>query len=477
MLFPSEEFLFLFLPIVLFVYYAFLRKTTHAKNIFLLIVSLFFYVSGGRDYLPLILFVILINWLFGLLVDWTKEKATLCKLLLAVDVVINLGVLGHFKYTGFVIDNLNRFAHTNLVNPGIILPIGISFFTFQAMSYTIDVYRGRGQVQKNPLNVGLYIAFFPQLIAGPIVRYETIARQIAHREENLEDFTKGVCRFIIGLGKKVLIANNMGLVADTIFGTISGSAFHASTAAAWLGAISYTLQIFFDFSGYSDMAIGLGQMFGFHFEENFNYPYIAKSVSEFWRRWHISLQTWFRDYVYFPMGGSRVKSKAHLVFNLFVVWSLTGIWHGANWTFIGWGLMYFILLTFEKMTGLGKKMDKSSKGLAVFGHIYTMLFVILGWVLFRADNIGQALTYIKAMFGIHAAGWMDAGVTALLAQNWMYYVAALIACVPVVKRMDEKWHEKPAWNVIYTVFLLCILFLAVAYILNNSYNPFIYFNF
>lgn len=477
MLFPSEEFLFLFLPVVLFIYYVFLRKTTHAKNIFLLLASLYFYVSGGREYLTLILFVILINWLFGLLVDMTRDKGNLRKLLLAVDVVINLAVLGHFKYTGFVVDNLNRFAHTHLTNPGIVLPIGISFFTFQAMSYTIDVYRGRGSVQKNPLNVGLYIAFFPQLIAGPIVRYETIAKQIAHREENLEDFTKGVCRFIIGLGKKVLIANSMGLVADTIFGTVSGNMFHASTAAAWLGAISYTLQIFFDFAGYSDMAIGLGQMFGFHFEENFNYPYIAKSVSEFWRRWHISLQTWFRDYVYFPLGGSRVKSKVRLVFNLFVVWSLTGIWHGANWTFIGWGLMYFVLLTFEKLTGLGKKMDQSHRGVAVVGHVYTMLFVILGWVLFRADNIGQALVYIKAMFGIHASGWMDAGVTALLAQNWMYYVAALIACVSGVKNMDEKWRTKAWWNGIYVVFLSVVLFLSVAYILNNSYNPFIYFNF
>ena len=336
MLFPSEEFLFLFLPIVLFVYYAFLRKTTHAKNIFLLIVSLYFYVSGGRDYLPLIVFVILINWLFGLLVHWTKDKTTLCKLLLAVDVAINLGVLGRFKYTGFVIDNLNRFAHTNLVNPGIILPIGISFFTFQAMSYTIDVYRGRGQVQKNPLNVGLYIAFFPQLIAGPIVRYETIAQQIAHREENLEDFTNGVCRFIIGLGKKVLIANNMGLVADTIFGTIQGGTFYASTAAAWLGAISYTLQIFFDFSGYSDMAIGLGRMLGFRFLENFNYPFLADSITDFWRRWHISMGTWFRDYVYIPLGGNK-GGLAKQLRNIAIVWLLTGFWHGASWNFVLYG--------------------------------------------------------------------------------------------------------------------------------------------
>ena len=407
MLFPSEEFLFLFLPIVLFVYYAFLRKTTHAKNIFLLIVSLYFYVSGGRDYLPLILFVILINWLFGLLVDWTKEKTTLCKLLLAVDVVINLGVLGRFKYTGFVIDNLNRFAHTNLINPGIILPIGISFFTFQAMSYTIDVYRGRGQVQKNPLNVGLYIAFFPQLIAGPIVRYETIAQQIAHREENLEDFTKGVCRFIIGLGKKVLIANNMGLVADTIFGTISGSAFHASAVAAWLGAISYTLQIFFDFSGYSDMAIGLGQMFGFHFEENFNYPYIAKSVSEFWRRWHISLQTWFRDYVYFPMGGSRVKSKARLVFNLFVVWSLI-----RNLRFlVSWGVLTLLFaVIYSYVPSVRQKFLYQLPG-AAFSAIVWSIFSFFFSV------------YIKYFNGFSTYGSLTTIIIILL---WMYFCFYII---------------------------------------------------
>jgi len=477
MLFPSEEFLFLFLPLVLLIYYIFLRRTKQLKNIFLLLVSLYFYASGERYYLRLILFVIVVNWMAGLMITFFQNKAFLQKLVVAGAVFANLAVLGRFKYTGFVVDNLNRFLNLDLINPGIVLPIGISFFTFQGMSYTIDVYRGRGQVQKNPLNVGLYVSFFPQLIAGPIVRYETVAEQIDHRKENLDDFTKGICRFIIGLGKKVLIANNMGLVADTVFGTIIGKEFHASVAAAWLGAVSYTLQIFFDFAGYSDMAIGLGRMFGFHFEENFNYPYISKSVSEFWRRWHISLQTWFRDYVYFPLGGSRVKSKARLVFNLFVVWGLTGIWHGANWTFIAWGLMYFVLLTLEKLAGFGKKLDKGHGGAAVIGHLYTMLFVVLGWVLFRADNIGQALIYMKAMFGIGAAGLMDAGVGALLVNNWYYYAAALIGCVPLVKQMDGKWAGKVWWDVIYAAFLILVLALSAAYILNHSYNPFIYFNF
>lgn len=479
MLFPSEEFLFLFLPIVLGIYYVFLRKTKNIKNIFLLLTSLFFYASGERYYLKLILFVIVINWLFGILVDFAKAKnwSVVRKLFLFADIAINLAVLGRFKYTGFVVDNLNRFLHTDLINPGIVLPIGISFFTFQAMSYTIDVYRGHGHVQKNPLNVGLYISFFPQLIAGPIVRYETVAEQIEHRQENLSDFTKGISRFIVGLGKKVLIANSMGLVADTIFGTVIGQTMYSSVLAAWLGAISYTLQIFFDFAGYSDMAIGLGQMFGFHFEENFNYPYISKSISEFWRRWHMSLQTWFRDYVYFPLGGSRVKSKARLVFNLFVVWALTGIWHGANWTFIAWGLMYFVLLTFEKLSGLGKTMDRSKGLVAIMGHIYTMLFVILGWVLFRADNIGQAVCYVKTMFGLRASGFVDAGVGALFVQNWMYYVAAAVACLPIVRQMDEKNNQKLWWNILYVVFLIMVLLLSILYILNNSYNPFIYFNF
>lgn len=479
MLFPSEEFLFLFLPIVLGIYYVFLRKTKNIKNIFLLLASLFFYASGERYYLKLILFVIVINWLFGILVDFAKAKnwSVVRKLFLFADIAINLAVLGRFKYTGFVVDNLNRFLHTDLINPGIVLPIGISFFTFQAMSYTIDVYRGHGHVQKNPLNVGLYISFFPQLIAGPIVRYETVAEQIEHRQENLSDFTKGISRFIVGLGKKVLIANSMGLVADTIFGTVIGQTMYSSVLAAWLGAISYTLQIFFDFAGYSDMAIGLGQMFGFHFEENFNYPYISKSISEFWRRWHMSLQTWFRDYVYFPLGGSRVKSKARLVFNLFVVWALTGIWHGANWTFIAWGLMYFVLLTFEKLSGLGKTMDRSKGLVAIMGHIYTMLFVILGWVLFRADNIGQAVCYVKTMFGLRASGFVDAGVGALIVQNWMYYVAAAVACLPIVRQMDEKNNQKLWWNILYVVFLIMVLLLSILYILNNSYNPFIYFNF
>lgn len=469
MLFPSEVFLFVFLPFVLVIYYAFLRKTKHLKNIFLLLASLFFYAWGEPTYVFLMIGTILVNWLFGLAVDRLRDKKAAIRILFVLLVIVNIGTLGWFKYSEFTALQINRFLHTNIPVPILPLPIGISFYTFQAMSYVIDVYRKRGKVQKNPLQVGLYIALFPQLIAGPIVRYETIAEQIEHRVENFKDFSAGVTRFIIGLGKKVLIANNMALIADNAFGLIINGEFQASVGMAWLGAIAYTLQIFFDFSGYSDMAIGLGQMFGFHFEENFNYPYISRTVSEFWRRWHISMQTWFRDYVYFPLGGSRV-SKPRLILNLFVVWLLTGMWHGANWTFIAWGLMYFVLLTFEKLTGLTKKNYW-------WGHIYTMVFVIIGWVIFRAINLGDAIIYLKAMFGIGAKGFMDKAVFAYIAQNWVYYVFALIGCAPIVPWLDKKLENNKVWQVVYAVGLVAAMVISVSFISNNAYNPFIYFNF
>ena len=299
MLFPSEPFLFVFLPVVLFLYYAFLRNTKILKNIFLFIASLFFYAWGEPVHVFLMLFVIFLSYLFGLLIDRFADRPLLSKGILALMVCTNIGILGWYKYSTFVLFQMNLRLHTNFALPTVTLPIGISFFTFQAMSYVFDIYRKQGKAQKNPLQVGLYVSLFPQLIAGPIVRYETIAEQIDHRVENFTDFSAGVVRFCTGLGKKVLLANNMAIVADNAFNVVFGGRFYASTAMAWLGALSYTLQIFFDFSGYSDMAIGLGKMFGFHFEENFRYPYISSTVSEFWRRWHISLQTWFRDYVYF----------------------------------------------------------------------------------------------------------------------------------------------------------------------------------
>ncbi|WP_368246072.1 MBOAT family protein, partial [Clostridium paraputrificum] len=353
----------------------------------------------------------------------------------------------------------------------ITLPIGISFFTFQAISYVIDVYRKNGEVQKNPLNVALYIAFFPQLIAGPIVRYETIAKQIKSRQETFDGFASGVCRFMVGLGKKVLLSNTLAIVADNAFNM--NSINELSVSMAWLGAIAYTFQIYYDFSGYSDMAIGLGKMFGFSFLENFNYPYISKSISEFWRRWHISLGSWFRDYVYFPLGGSRVDTKKRLLFNLFVVWFLTGIWHGANWTFIIWGIMYFVLISIEKLIGFEKKFNK----LSFIKHIYTMFFVILGWVIFRSSNITEAFSYMGKMFGVRASGIFDAYFYLNIVENIIFIIVATIFSAPIYKIIKKKVKENKFIAPIYVMGMLILFIVAISYILKGAYNPFIYFNF
>ena len=409
MLFPSEVFLFLFLPFVLAVYYLVLRKHTVGKNIFLFIMSLLFYAYGEPKYVFLMLFMILLHYGLGLLINKYSGDKRMQKLILFLMVVIDVCILGYFKYLNFIVSIFTGKADTFKI----VLPIGISFFTFQAISYVVDVYRGKGKVQTQFLNVGLYISLFPQLIAGPIVRYETVANEIEHRKENLNDFAVGVNRFIIGLGKKVLLANQFAVVSDTVFGNVTSIGTTNSFLLLWMGAIAYTLQIFFDFAGYSDMAIGLGRMFGFHFLENFKYPYISKSISEFWRRWHISLQTWFKDYIYIPLGGSRVNSKTRLVFNIFVVWFLTGVWHGANWTFIVWGLMYFVLLILEKFFHMDEKMGK-------FKNLYTMFFVMMGWVLFRSDSLSAALVYIRSMFGFGCKGFIDAYVIQYFKQYILY---------------------------------------------------------
>ena len=360
------------------------QKYRTYKNLVLLAFSILFYAWGEPAFVLVMLLSIFVNYLLGRLIDKYRNHD---KALLWTSIFFNLGILFIFKYLCFTLQNIGWLINKDFSSIKIALPIGISFFTFQAMSYVIDVYKKKVKVQKSLFNLGLYIALFPQLIAGPIVRYETIASEIEKRDENYDDFAEGTVRFIQGLAKKVIIANQVALVADAAFDTPINE---LSTAFAWLGAIAYTLQIYFDFSGYSDMAIGLGRMFGFHFLENFNYPYMASSITDFWRRWHISLSSWFRDYVYFPLGGSRVDSKVRHIFNLFVVWLLTGIWHGANWTFIAWGMFYFVLLVIEKQTGLDKKK-------AWWGHIYTMFFVIIAWVLFRATNITSAYEYLKIM--------------------------------------------------------------------------------
>ena len=392
--------------------------------------------------------------------------------MIALDVTFNLAILFVFKYLTFTGNILDSIFGANLPIPNIALPIGISFFTFQAMSYVIDVYRQKGEVQTNILYVGLYISFFPQLIAGPIVRYETIADQIKNRKETLNDFFDGFARFVVGLSKKVLLANSFAILADQSFEAVKNGD-SISVMFGWLGAIAYTMQIFFDFSGYSDMAIGLGRMFGFHFLENFDYPYISTSITEFWRRWHMSLGTWFRDYLYFPLGGSRC-SKGRNILNLFVVWFLTGLWHGANFTFIIWGLMYFVLLVVEKLTGLHKK---TGKILIVFKWLYTILFVVLGWVIFRADSIGDAMNYLGSMFGLTGNVFSDGMFTGWFTQNIILLAIGVVLCTPIFRVISQKTKNNNVVGFAKAGGLSCLLILSVASLVSSSYNPFIYFNF
>ena len=482
MLFTSLIFIVCFLPAVLIVYYTILRNHRKFQNFFLLLASLGFYAWGEPKFVFLLMLSIFVNWIFGLAVANHRENRTLSKLIIFIMVVFNLSILYVFKYLMFTIANINRFLGTDFTVSKIILPIGISFFTFHAISYVIDIYRGKAAVQKNLFHVGLYIVFFPQLVAGPILRYSIIADQIMGRKETFEAFSKGVCRFLVGFGKKILLANNFALIADAAFSLHNNE---LSVSFAWLGAIAYTLQIFFDFSGYSDMAIGLGQMFGFHFPENFNYPYISKSTSEFWRRWHISLGSWFRDYVYIPLGGSRVESQGRLIFNLFVVWFLTGLWHGASWTFISWGLLYFISISLEKVTDF-EKWRSDEFGIKIIKHVYTMLLVVFGWVLFRAATIGSAAAYLKTMLFLNGAQFLDANTMVYLAENKLFLMLGILFSMPVSKAFSKWYEEKrasvnPALTgmmlVVYPSTLLIIFFVALSYLVKGSYNPFIYFNF
>lgn len=473
MLFSSTFFLFIFLPIVLILYYGLARKQ-NTRNIILLISSLLFYAWGEPKFVLVMLLSIGVNYYFGILVDKHREDGK-AKIFITSMVVFNLLIMGIFKYLMFTLTTINSISGLNISVPQIALPIGISFFTFQSISYVIDVHRGHGKVLKNPLDVGLYVALFPQLIAGPIVRYETVANEIHGRKETESDFSSGIVRFIIGLGKKVLLSNQFALIADKAFDL--QSAGDLPVAFAWLGAISYMLQIYFDFGGYSDMAIGLGRMFGFHFDENFNFPYIAKSISDFWRRWHISLSTWFRDYVYIPLGGNRV-SKAKHVRNIFVVWLLTGIWHGANWTFIAWGVYFGILLIIEKFTGLGKFLNRSK----VLGHIYTVILVLFGWVLFRAESITQAISYLGTMFGNTNSGLINDTTILYFKENLYILIIGILTCIPF-SHCARAYFEKQGkvgqsiLKIVEMILLAIIFFTAVSYLVKGTYNPFIYFNF
>lgn len=466
MVFSSSIFLFLFLPCVLFGYYVLFARSRKLQNIFLLIFSLIFYAWGEPSFVLIMLISIIVNWYFGIIIDKNRNNNFKARSIIIIMISFNLIIMFIFKYLMFTLNTINSVFAANINVPKIALPIGISFFTFQAISYVIDVYRQHGKVQKNPLNVGLYIAFFPQLIAGPIVRYETIADQIINRRESIEGFAYGIKRFIIGMGKKVIIANNLAMVAEKSF-KMNGN---LSVSMAWLGAVAYTFQILYDFSGYSDMAIGLGEMFGFKFLENFNYPYISKSISEFWRRWHISLGSWFRDYVYFPLGGSRVNTKTRLVFNLFVVWLLTGIWHGANWTFIVWGLMYFILIAIEKLT----KLDKN---IGWIGHIYTLFFVILGWVIFNSNSITSAFAYIGVMFGKSSVGIIDGIARLYIHDYFIYFILGTIFAIPLFNSIKRKIKGTRVEMILEIIILGLIILISTLCIVGNSYNPFIYFNF
>ena len=409
---------------------------------------------------------IIAGWFVGQKVDpFVTPPFQSRKQWLIVGVSFHVIILFIFKYLTFTASQLGILLHKDFSFIHIALPIGISFFTFQLLSYLFDIYYGKAHAQKSVLNVGLYIALFPQLIAGPIVRYDTIQDQIDHREENLSDFSSGMMRFIYGLAKKVLIANYVAQIADNIF----DAGVPHSLTTAWLGAIAYTLQIYFDFSGYSDMAIGLGRMFGFHFPENFNYPYISRSATEFWRRWHMSLGTWFRDYVYIPLGGNKV-SKQRWIFNLFMVWALTGIWHGANWTFLSWGLLYFILLLVEKLTGFTKKIGP-------FSHIYALVVIILGWTIFRSVDLTHAYHYILMMFGIGAKSLYDESTRYYLKNGITIWIMAILLSTPIIPYIQEKYKNTAITNIGEPLLAACLFLLSIVVTTSTTYNPFIYFNF
>lgn len=472
MLFSSVVFLFYFLPATLILYYGF-KFNRKIQNFILLISSLFFYAWGEPKFVLIMIISIILNYIFGLLVDKYREEKVKVKIILVLMSIFNIGMLFIFKYLAFAIRNISELTGKNLFIPHIALPIGISFFTFQAMSYVVDIYRKKGEVQKNPFYVGLYIAFFPQLVAGPIVTYESVAEQMLNRNETWAKFSIGVTRFITGLSKKVLISNNMAIIADYVY-TMNGQSL-VPVSLAWLGSIAYTLQIFFDFSGYSDMAIGLGLMFGFKFDENFNYPYISKSISEFWRRWHISLGNWFKSYIYFPLGGSKVVNKDIMVRNMLIVWLFTGIWHGAEWTFIIWGLLNFLFILIERFT-LFEKIQRHN----TLKHIYTLLIVNFGWVLFRSSNLIEAHNYFKAMFG--GSGQIFSQYTFMFIKEYfVFFLLGIIFSTPIAKRMNKNIVERAKYSdifhICYPVVSIILFIIAVTYLVTGSYNPFIYFNF
>lgn len=468
MLFSSIVFLFSFLPAVMILYYL---LPVRFRNVILLLASLVFYAWGEPVYLFLMLLSILFNYFSGLDIARNLQDKRAAKRSLVFNLIINLAVLGFFKYEGFVLDTLNGILPVHISYHALPLPIGISFYTFQILSYIIDVYRGNVKVQTNLPNFALYVTMFPQLIAGPIVQYADVDEQLASREISRTKFGEGSMYFIRGLAKKVLLANTSGM----IFTEVSGLAKdNIAVMTAWLGAFAYMFQIYFDFSGYSDMAIGLGKMFGFEFNMNFNYPYVSKSITEFWRRWHISLSSWFRDYVYISLGGNRVSKIKHIR-NLLIVWFLTGLWHGAAWNFVAWGLYYGVILIIEKYL-LSPVLDRLPD---VVRHIYSIVLVVIGWVLFFSSSFGQAADYIRVMFGAGAHGFADRESMYLLTSNLILWLILIFGSTPLVHFRYEHMLRSKKWNttIINSVVYAALFIVCIAYLVTETYNPFLYFRF
>ncbi|MBO5869024.1 MAG: MBOAT family protein [Oscillospiraceae bacterium] len=461
MLFSSIPFLYYFLPAVLILY---MIVPFRVKNTVLLISSLIFYAWGEPKYVLLMMATILLFYLCGLAIDKAQTKA-FKKLWLIVSIVVSLGLLAIFKYADFFVDSFNQVTGLSLPLLRLALPVGISFYTFQSLSYTIDLYRGDTKVQKDLIAFGAYVVLFPQLIAGPIVRYTDVARELEQREHSWDNFVLGLRRFLVGLAKKILLANQLGELTD-----IFRQAGESSVLFYWMYAIAFTLHIYFDFSGYSDMAIGLGKIFGFSFPENFNYPYLSTSVTEFWRRWHMTLGGWFRDYVYIPMGGNRV-GVARWVLNILTVWMLTGLWHGAAWNFVLWGLLYAVFLLAEKWIPGLKKLP------GALSHIYVMLIVILGFVLFNAADLGQAAGDLAGMFGLKGLPLVDNTTLYYLRSYGVVFILSIIGATPLVKNLALKVEKKPVAAVLEPLVMILLLVLCTAYLVDGSFNPFLYFRF
>lgn len=470
MLFSSITFLFIFLPLTLLLYYL---VPFRMKNYVMLAASLIFYAWGEPVYIILMILSIILNYFCGQDIYEKRDNARAMKMSLMFGVVMNLLILGFFKYYGLLMDTVNAILPIDIPYRVLALPIGISFYTFQTMSYLIDVYRKEVKPQENILYFALYISMFPQLIAGPIVRYIDIEEQLKERSINPNKFGEGAMYFIRGLAKKVVLANTFGAVYEQVAAMQMGS---FSTLTAWVGAIAYAFQIYFDFGGYSDMAIGLGKMFGFEFLPNFNYPYIAKSITDFWRRWHISLSTWFREYVYIPLGGNRCTPSRHIL-NLLIVWMLTGLWHGAQWNFMFWGLYYGVILILEKYLW-GSKIEKLPSAVQ---HIYAFVLVLFGWVFFFSPTLGYAGQYLKVMFGIGAKGIFDKQGFFMIFTNWLLIVIAILASAPrgykLLKKITGCWQSEEVRAIVTCAVYIAMFLLCIAFLVTETYNPFLYFRF